>query len=73
MAQESPSLSKTTIYLKDKTLVYSTTDPARYNCPMSLDTLAQIVDVSDQSRVILFARHGFMMPSNIRGVIRCGI
>ena len=67
----------TTVTLKDKTLVYQTIDTQAFHCPMSLDTLTQIVDVSDQSRVILFARHGFHAPANIRGILKgykpCGM
>lgn len=73
-------MAKTIIYLTDRVLLYETLSPGRFTCPMSLDTLAQIVDISDPARVILFARHGFNMPANIRGVtrgvtrgaIRCG-
>jgi hypothetical protein len=66
-------MTKTVISLSDNVLLYETLDSQAFNSPMSLDTLAQIVDVRDQARVILFMRHGFNMPSNIKGVIRCGI
>jgi hypothetical protein len=66
-------MKKTVISLSDNVLLYETLDSQAFNSPMSLDTLAQIVDVRDQARVILFMRHGFNMPSNIKGVIRCGI
>lgn len=66
-------MAKTIIGLTDNVLLYETLDSQAFNCPMSLATLAQIVDIRDQSRVILFARHGFNMPANIRGVIQCGI
>ena len=63
-------MAKTVISLTDNVLIYETLDTQTFNCPMSLDTLAQIVDISDPARVILFARHGFNMPDNIRGAIR---
>lgn len=65
-------MAKTVISLTDSVLLYETLDSQAFDCPMSLDTLAQIVDISDPARVILFARHGFNMPDNIIGVIRCG-
>jgi len=63
----------TFIKLSDGMLHINTLSTERLTCPMSLDTLTQIVDISDPARVILFARHGFNMPANIIGVIRCGI
>lgn len=65
-------MAKTIITLTDSVLLYETLDSQAFDCPMSLDTLAQIVDISDPARVILFARYGQDMPDNIIGVIRCG-
>ena len=65
-------MAKTIISLTDNVLLYETLSPARFNCPMSLDILTQIVDISDPARVILFARHGLKIPANIIGAIRCG-
>lgn len=65
-------MAKTIISLTDNVLLYETLDSQAFNCPISLDTLTQIVDISDPARVILFARHGLQMPANIIGAIRCG-
>lgn len=63
----------TRIKLTDKTLYYDTLDSNSYALPMSLDSLTCSVDMSDQSRVILFARHKGAMPANIKGVLQCVI
>lgn len=65
-------MAKTIIKLYDGIISINTLSTERLTCPMTLDSLAQIVDISDPARVILFARYGFKMPANIIGVIRCG-
>lgn len=62
----------TIVHLSDVTLVLPSLDTQSFTCPMSLDTLAHSVDITDPARVILFLRHP-VMPQNIRGVTRCGI
>lgn len=60
---------ETTIELIDTKLHYRTTTTERLTCPMTLDALAHIIDTRDQTRVIIFARYGGIMPSNIKGVL----
>lgn len=63
-------MKKTVISLTDTVLTYETLDPASYSLMMTLDELARIVDINDQSRVILFAKYGYKIPSNICGVLK---
>lgn len=63
-------MSRTYIKLYDGIISINTLSTERLTCPMSLDSLSQIVDISDPARVILFARHGLKMPANIIGVTR---
>jgi len=65
-------MSRTFIKLYDGIISINTLATERLTCPMTLDSLASIVDIEDPARVILFARHGQDMPTNIIGVTRCG-
>lgn len=66
-------MSRTFIHLDDSIISINTLATERLTCPMTLDSLASIVDIEDPARVILFARHGQNMPKHIQGVTKCGI
>ena len=60
----------TVIKLTDQTLYYATLDAQGFNIPMSLERLTHVIHTDDPARVILYARYGSSMPSNILGVMK---
>lgn len=59
----------TTINLSNTVIYFKTLDTVSYDCPMSLDSLTRVVRKWEPARVIIFARYGGIIPSNIKGVL----